>query len=81
MPIRVAGALLAVLLQSCATPPPSAAEQEPPLKPAPAVPGRISVPEAEVDLGDVERGDRASHVFVLKNGSDGVVRITKVWGG
>lgn len=42
--------------------------------------GRIEVSEATFDIGEINRGDTATHVFTIKNTGKGVLRINKAQG-
>ena len=84
---RALCSLVAVLALSCEAPPfPVVGGQSPPPPSpppsagAPTAAGRLTLPETKVDIGDVNRGDWASYVFVLKNTSDAVVNVTNVRG-
>jgi hypothetical protein len=43
--------------------------------------GEIVFSETTADVGDVKRGEWASHTFTIKNKSDKPIRITRVKGG
>ena len=48
-----------------------------------AAPGgtpKLEVAQAEVDLGDVRQGEKATHVFTLKNVGTGVLHIDRAKG-
>jgi len=60
-------------------PAPQAAAGEPKLKPVNRK-GQIVFSETTADVGDVKRGEWASHTFTIKNKSDKPIRITRVKG-
>lgn len=49
-------------------------------EPAPRVPGKAVFPEKVADLGDIIKGDQATHVFKVTNEGEGVLRILKARG-
>jgi hypothetical protein len=80
-----------VLACACKAPPIPGAERElefaarvevPPAGEAPAVEikGTVEIPEMSAEVGDVERGVDASHVFVLRNKTDRQLHIKRVRG-
>jgi hypothetical protein len=88
--------LLALLALACQKAPPSAeSSAQPAAKPAasadkapasdgaPAAPGgtpKLEVAQSEVNLGDVKQGEKATHVFTLKNVGTGVLHIDRAKG-
>ncbi len=82
-------ALAAALIVSCKAPPfpkPDAGpsvlpEQPPPAAPVKAVPAKAGPGGSmTVDIGDVQRGTWASHVFKIKNDLDRVMHVKNVRG-
>jgi hypothetical protein len=59
---------------------PQAPAEEPGLQPVNRK-GQIVFSETTADIGDVKRGEWASHTFTIKNKSDKPIRITRVKGG
>lgn len=77
----ISAALVAALVASCKPPPMPAVDDGQAPEPA-APPPAVEAPAGAVtaDIGDVQRGTWASHVFTIKNDLDRVMHIKNVRG-
>jgi len=81
--MKPASLLAAALVAASCKAPPVPSDKQVPAPPPPAEKagaGSASVAEASVDLGDVPRGDWATHVFVIKNAGKGDLHVKNVRG-